>query len=184
MLKFVQKSIRSPHFQDAMGVLRGVAKVNSQILKRTNYMSSDIQRFSKNIEEDLLILQDKLIETTEFLQAAQQTFDIDSPIGEFVTFEKPEFDYEEEKRLYQEKAKNVKESEDENLRENFEEFDFMMEEEDSLKNREEEVKQKEQMLESKQSQIDLGKQVPTNPNRRIPEKNGAKVLNSRRKKSA
>lgn len=100
MYNFLRQVSRNQHFQDAAGVVRGLAKVNTQILLRSNHASSDLQRFSKNVSRDLEVLGQKFEEASEFVNTANETFSIPDNLGEFVTFKKPEFDFEEEKKLY------------------------------------------------------------------------------------
>lgn len=109
MNQFIKQTIRNSRFQDAMGVLRGLAKVNSRVLERTNHMSSDLQRFSKNVEQDLEFIQEKIEETADFIKAATET--LENPVGEFVTFEKQDLDLEEEKLLYEEEKRRKREEE-------------------------------------------------------------------------
>jgi hypothetical protein len=96
MYNFLKQVSRNKHFQDSAGVLRGLAKVNNQILLRSNNASSDLQRFSKNVGKDLEALSQKLEDASDFVNTATETFSVPDNLGEFVTFEKPSFDFEAE----------------------------------------------------------------------------------------
>ena len=85
--------------------MRGIAKVNSQILQRSNHASSDLQRFSKKIGKDFDKLALSLEEAQGFLTTAKETFSVPQGLGEFVTFKTPEFDYEEEQQALQNSLK-------------------------------------------------------------------------------
>lgn len=52
------------------------------------------------MSRDLEKLGDKFDEASEFIDIANETFSLPDNLGEFVTFEKPEFDYEAEQKLY------------------------------------------------------------------------------------
>lgn len=81
--------------------MRGIAKVNSQILLRSNHASSDLQRFSKKLGKDIDQLAVKLEEASDFLNTAKETFSLPENLGEFVTFEKPAFDFEAEQLAFE-----------------------------------------------------------------------------------
>jgi hypothetical protein len=76
-------------------------------LLRSNHASSDLQRFSKNISKDFEKLSQTLEEASDFIKTAQETFSIPENMGEFVTFEKPHFDFEEEQKMYDETQKKA-----------------------------------------------------------------------------
>lgn len=100
MYNFLKQVSRNKNFQDAAGVVRGLAKVNTQILLRSNHASSDLQRFGKNVGKDLEKLGQSLDDASDFINTATETFSVPDTLGEFVTFEKPEFDFEAEQKLY------------------------------------------------------------------------------------
>ena len=100
MNKLFKTLTRADRFQDAAGVVRGILKVNSQILKRTDHLSVDIQRFYTNLENDLEFISDKIEDANDFLKTATKTFE--TPVGEITYFEAEEFDYEKEMQLLEE----------------------------------------------------------------------------------
>jgi len=87
MDRLIRQLTKNSRFQDVAGVLRGLSRVNHQILLRSKFISHDAQHLSKEVFKDIEDLTSKVADISKVVSVGQ---DILKPaIGEFITFEKP-----------------------------------------------------------------------------------------------
>ena len=95
-MNFLQALVRNQRVQDVLGVTRGVLKVTSQLAKRSNYLTEDMQRFVGSVDKNLSSFVGKMEESIEFIQAANTIYNAGEG-EEFITFDKPVFEYTKKK---------------------------------------------------------------------------------------
>ena len=93
---------RNARFQDAMGVLRGISRVSNQIVKRSKFLEQDLQNISKAAWKDLSLAEQSVLEFSKAFNSVSEIMK-ESEV-EFVTFEQPKFDYQQETLKHQEKT--------------------------------------------------------------------------------
>lgn len=84
--------LRSQKANDVLGVMRGLAKVGGQIIKRIDHMPEDAIYLAKSVEKQINSLETTFTETQEFLNTAEKMFNAGDG-EEFVTFDKPIFQF-------------------------------------------------------------------------------------------
>ena len=92
---------RNARFQDAIGVLRGISRVSNQIVKRSKFLEQDLQNISKAAWKDLSLAEQSVLEFSKAFNSVSEI--MKEPEVEFVTFEQPKFDYQQETLKHQEK---------------------------------------------------------------------------------
>ena len=91
------KLVRNKHAADCLGVMRGLSRVGGKIVQRLNYLPEDGIYLTKNIEKQFAAAKNKLNEAQDFLSTAEQMMNAGQG-EEFVTFEKPVFEYKKKER--------------------------------------------------------------------------------------
>ncbi len=84
--------LRSQKANDLLGVMRGLAKVGGQIVKRIDHMPEDGIYLAKSLEKQINSLETTISETKDFLNTAETMLNAGDG-EEFVTFEKPIFQF-------------------------------------------------------------------------------------------
>lgn len=88
---------RKNRSQDILGVLRGLAKVGGQVVKRLDSLPEDTIYLTRNVDAQLADLGKKVNEFKDFMQTADDMMNAGEG-EEFVTFEKPVFEYKNKSR--------------------------------------------------------------------------------------
>ena len=86
------KLLRSQKANDLLGVMRGLAKVGGQVVKRIDHMPEDAIYLVKSVEKQIESIQTSFSDTQDFLNTAEQMMNAGDG-EEFVTFDKPIFQF-------------------------------------------------------------------------------------------
>ena len=92
MNQLMKMIARSHKASDLIGVMRGLARVGGQIVRRLDHVSEDGVYLIKNGEKQIDMLKKKMSDTQEFFETADNIMK-STEDQEFVTFDKPVFEY-------------------------------------------------------------------------------------------